>query len=138
MRRLYSVMKGPTVMLYCPACQRMAIDKCPHCGRPPRRLREIRENDPVLVFNAGFIPATFVEPLLADNNIPYSKEGILGAGLTTKAGGILERFNFFVPYAAYTETVRLITDTFTNSPDILCGLEIPDGFQLESPQQTEP
>jgi len=110
-------------MLYCPSCQRMAKDKCPHCSRPAKKLREIQENDPVLVFNGGFIPATMVEPLLSDNEIPYSKEGILGAGLTTKAGGILERFNIFVPYGAYDKAVEIISDTFAESPDILCGIE---------------
>ena len=110
-------------MLYCVSCQRMARDKCPHCGKPARRLREIRENDPVLFFSGAFIPSTMVEPILADNNIPYSREGRLGAGLAAKAGGFLEHFNFFVPYGAYCEAVRLISDTFSQSPDILCGLE---------------
>jgi len=110
-------------MLYCPSCQRMAKDKCPRCGRPSKKLREIRENDPVLVFNGGFLPATMVESLLKDNSIPYSKEGILGAGLTTKAGGILERFNIFIPFGAYEKVVELISDTFSESPDIICCIE---------------
>ena len=110
-------------MLYCPSCQRMAKDICPHCGRTGRRLREIKENDPVLLFNGPFLPATMVEPLLADNEIPYSKEGLLGAGLTAKAGGILERFNIFVPYGAYEKAAEIITDTFPESPDILACIE---------------
>lgn len=113
-------------MLYCVSCQRMARDKCPLCGKPSRKLREIRDNDPVLLFHGAFIPSTMVEPILADNNIPYSREGRLGAGLTAKIGGFLEHYNFFVPYGVYHEAVRLISDTFSESPDVICGLEKAD------------
>lgn len=110
-------------MFYCVSCQRMAQDKCPHCGKPSRKLREIKDNDPVLFYHGGFIPSTMIEPLLADNGIPYSKEGRLGAGFVSKAGGFLEQFDFYVPYGVYPQAVRLISDTFSESPDILCGLD---------------
>ena len=111
-------------MLYCEECQRLIapqeIEGCPECAG---ELREPVENDPVLLVSVPSLQATFVEPLLQDTGIPYSKVGDLGVGFTMRGGDTLEMYRFYVPYGAYDKARELIGGTLGEDPVIVEGMQ---------------
>ena len=54
-------------MLYCPRCSLLAEGTCPQCGG---KVREPRENDPVLFARTDALHAAMLEPLLEEEQIP--------------------------------------------------------------------
>ncbi len=83
-------------MLYCEKCRALVDNRCEKTGHA---TRSVREQDPVLVFKGDPIQAGQLEEMLRDQDIPYLKEGLLGAGMTTWAGPMMELFSFYVPYS---------------------------------------
>ena len=112
-------------MMYCPRCQILAAEKCPVCGR---KARQIEKTDPVLFLITDPLHADMVEPILEQNEIPYSRVGIMGAGLTMYASPHLETYRFFTPYSALKECRELIVRIFGEDPVIMEQLipEIPE------------
>ena len=49
-----------------------------------------------------------IEDILTKNNIPYLKQGLLGADITSKAGSAMEKYQFFVPFGAYKKSKELL------------------------------
>ena len=87
-------------MLYCEKCHRFAEgDTCPGCKRS-RFLRAPREDDPVLLCVLRTTYADMVEPLLAEEKVPFSR---LALGNSALLGGntFLENYAFYVPCDAY-------------------------------------
>ncbi len=105
-------------MRYCESCQMLTSDAEPRCGACGGALREPLPNDPALLFATDAMRATFVEPLLIDSGIPYSKRGDLGVGFTMRAGAMLESYRFFVPCGAYEEARALIESALGEDPAI--------------------
>ena len=99
-------------MLYCEKCNLLAEKTCPICEGP---LREPKENDPVLLVQTDTMRASMLEPLLADEGIPYSKKGHMGVAFVLKAGTLLEEYSFYVPYGAYERAKTLA--------EMICGEE---------------
>ena len=64
----------------------------------------------MLLAQTDTLHASMLEPLLADEDIPYSKEGHKGVAFVMKAGTLLEKYNFYVPYGAY-EQAKVLTET---------------------------
>ena len=106
-------------MLYCPRCQILADKKCHICGR---KSRPAEETDPVLFLIADALHADMIEPVLEQNDIPYSRIGTLGTGLTMYTGPHMETFRFFTSFAALKECRELIVSIFGEDPQIMEGL----------------
>jgi ubiquinone/menaquinone biosynthesis C-methylase UbiE len=110
-------------MLYCPNCQRLSEGDCPNCGKKARKLREVRAHDPVHFFTGDYIHTSMVEPLLAENDVPYSKMSAHGAALSMITGNYLEQYLLYVPYAAYDRAVQLVAGAFGADEGFMRSLE---------------
>lgn len=108
-------------MLYCEKCMLLCESgKCPVCSQKlfgAQKLREVKDNDPVLLTKQDRIAAGLLEPVLRDNNIPYLKEGNLGAGLTAELGDMMEEYRFYIPYGKLEEGRDIVESLFGNSSD---------------------
>ena len=102
-------------MLYCEKCHRFAEgDTCPGCKRS-RFLRAPRGDDPVLLCVLRTTYADMVEPLLAEEKVPFSR---LALGNSALLGGntFLENYAFYVPCDAYPAALELLTGIFAGKP----------------------
>jgi len=100
-------------MFYCEKCKLLCTDdECMNCGN--KKLYEPKENDPVYLITKDVMWSGTVEDILNQNNIPYLKEGLLGAGITSKAGYAVENYQFFVPFGAYKKSKELLTNIFAD------------------------
>ena len=98
-------------MLYCKQCMLLCAEtKCDHCGSS--KLCEPKENDPAYLITKDITWSGGIEDILTENNIPYLKQGTLGAGLTSKIGYGMENYQFFVPFGAYEKSKELLADIF--------------------------
>lgn len=98
-------------MLYCKKCKLLCYDsECVNCGN--KKLLEPKENDAVYLITNNYIWSSEIEGILAKNNIPYLKKGLLGAGITSKIGQAKERYEFFVPFGAYEKSKELLFKYF--------------------------
>lgn len=93
-------------MLYCEKCKTLVEGRCPKSGHA---LRAPEDNDPVLLMQLDSIQAGMAEAMLQENGIPVLKQGMLGAGLTTWTGGMLEEYSLYVPFAALEKAEEVLT-----------------------------
>jgi len=98
-------------MLYCQKCKAMIIndDRCRNCGY--KKIREIRDNDPVYLATKNFIFAGMLEDILEKNKIPYMTKGGFRVAILGRTG-MSGNTAFFVPYGAYQKSKELIKDYF--------------------------
>ena len=98
-------------MMYCERCQQATEEAaCPTCGST--HLREPKEKDPCFLTEQDFIHTGILEDVLGQNNIPYLRKNVLGAGMAIKVGPMLERGRFFVPYELLPRAQELLEDLF--------------------------
>lgn len=109
-------------MKYCGNCERLLPENQTSCAVCQGKVRDAKENDPVLFIEVDAFHANLVSPLLADEKILYSKIGKLGAGFTMCGGDLLETYRFFVPYGALERTLSLLESTFGEDPIIMDAL----------------
>lgn len=83
-------------MLYCEKCRELMDGRCEKNGHTTRTPRD---GDAVLLFKADSIQAGQLEDMLRQQDIPFLKEGMLGAGMATWTGPMLELFSFYVPFS---------------------------------------
>lgn len=83
-------------MLYCEKCRELVDERCDKNGHVTRAPQA---DDPVLLWKADSIQAGQLEDLLRQQHIPYLKEGMLGAAMTTWTGPMMELFSFYVPFS---------------------------------------
>lgn len=87
---------------YCPNCRILVNGiRCGICGK--RWLEEPKEEDYCFLVEKEPLWAGVLEDCLKQNEIPYITQNTMGAGFTSKAGMLLERIRFYVPYCAYTQ-----------------------------------
>jgi hypothetical protein len=51
--------------------------------------------------------------MLKQNNIPYLKKGVMGAGMAIKVGPMLERSRFYVPFEQLGNAMAIMEDLFS-------------------------
>lgn len=84
--------------MYCEKCCRIfEDDRCPHCKRS--KVRPPEQNDPCFLTEENYVTSTILEDLLKQNNIPFLKKDVMGAGMAIKVGPMLERSRFYVPFS---------------------------------------
>jgi len=86
--------------------------KCGHCGS--NKLREPKENDPVYLITKNIVWSGGIEDILTENNIPYLKKGLLGAGVASRTGYGMEDYKYFVPFGAYKKSKELLAAIFVD------------------------
>lgn len=98
-------------MLYCKKCRLLCTDsECQNCGN--KKLSEPNANDSVFLISKEMIWSGGIEDILKENGIPCLKQGIQGAGISTKLGYLSEVYQFFVPFGAYEKSKELLSDIF--------------------------
>jgi len=107
--------------MICPKCHVLSNTICPVCGNRSK-LRKPEENEPVLLITLSALQAMFVEPVLHDNEIPYSKQGLYGGALTAQAGMMGEIYRFYVPYSAWKKSRAKVEQIFIEDPEIMRAL----------------
>ena len=98
---------GEGAVLYCLGCQLSFTgeEKCPSCGN--KRIREIRPEDICFLTEIRPIPATILQDLLKQEEIPVLTGSTVGAGMAMKAGNLFERIKFFVRYEHLEKAAEL-------------------------------
>ena len=94
--------------MYCEKCCRIFEgDHCPNCRKS--RVRQPEQGDPCFLAEENYVSSTILEDLLKQNNTPYLKKDVMGAGMAIKVGPMLERSRFYVPFSVY-ENARPIAE----------------------------
>ncbi len=97
--------------MYCEKCNRIIeADRCPFCKS--RKIREPEAKDPCYLTEQDYISSGILEDLLKQNNIPYLKKDVMGAGLAIKVGPMLERSRFYVPFEQLSSAMAITEDLF--------------------------
>ena len=103
-------------MMYCEKCCQIVEEaSCPTCGSS--RLREAKEKDPCFLTEQDFIHTGILEDILGQNNIPFLRKNVLGAGMAIKVGPMLERGRFYVPYELLPKAQELVNDFFSEEEE---------------------
>lgn len=88
-------------MLYCESCMRIVPEtECPDCKNKKTKGSE----DAIL--------AASIDDILTENDIPFLKKGLIGAGITARIGFTKEIYEFYVPYNALNKTKELLYNFF--------------------------
>ena len=94
-------------MSYCEKCMCLCEDKCPLCGKK-KHLREVSEDDPVLVCAEDFVFSRLVADILKKNGIPCMQRTEQGGWRTVEFGYGGEYYRLYVPYRLYGRAKELV------------------------------
>lgn len=98
--------------MYCEKCNRIIeADRCPVCNS--RKIREPEAKDPCYLTEQDYVSSGILEDMLKQNNIPYLKKGVMGAGMAIKVGPMLERSRFYVPFEQLGNAMAIMEDLFS-------------------------
>lgn len=102
--------------MYCERCYRLTEEEvCPECGK--RSLRPVREDDPCFVVSTGQIWADMVGDVLNQNEIPFLKQGRMGAGMAMLTGLPLETYSLYVPYTYFEQAKEIVNSIIAEPGD---------------------
>ena len=95
-------------MLYCERCRAGIANtgECPNCSN--KKLREIRENDPVFLLKAGPPWNGMAEDILKNNDIPFQRTANIVSFYPTDAATYNCRY--YVPFGALKKARRITAD----------------------------
>ncbi len=110
-------------MLYCENCERLTKQMNPICSHCKGILRDTKDNDSVLLIEAGFVHADLIASLLENEGILFLKSGKMGAAFTMRGGTLLEEYRFLVPFDVYDKAKDLLTEVFGEDIDVMNALE---------------
>ena len=100
--------------MYCEKCSRVTdAGRCPVCRN--RKLREPGAKDPCYLTELDYILSGILEDLLKQNNIPYLKKNVMGAGMAIKVGPMLERSRFYVPFEQLSNAETVLEESFSST-----------------------
>ena len=103
---------------YCPNCHLLVRDiRCPKCGQ--KWLEQAKPEDYCLVTEKDTVWAGVLEDTFRRNEIPFLKQSAMGAGLTAKAGSLLDTIRFYVRYSHYHQAVALCELLFSQQAEII-------------------
>ena len=98
--------------MYCEKCCRI-IDTapCPVCGG--KKVREPEPLDPCFVTELDYVSACMLEDVFGQNDIPFLKKNVLGAGLAIRVGPMLDRSRFYVAWQHLDRARAVVEELFT-------------------------
>ena len=98
--------------MYCEKCSRIVeADRCLVCHS--RKIREPEAKDPCYLTEQDYVSSGILEDMLKQNNIPYLKKDVMGAGMAIKVGPMLERSRFYVPFEQLGSATAIMEDLFS-------------------------
>ena len=99
--------------MYCEKCKRIIdADRCPVCKS--RRVREPQAGDLCFLTEQDYISSGILEDVLKQNDIPFLKKEVMGAGLAIKVGPMLDRSRFYVMYELLDKATSVTDDLFAS------------------------
>ena len=102
--------------MYCEKCNRIIeAERCPFCKS--RKTREPEAKDPCYLTEQDYISSGILEDVLKQNNIPYLKKDVMGAGLAIKVGPMFERSRFYVPFEQWSRATAITEDLFSGAEE---------------------
>ena len=102
--------------MYCEKCNRIIeAERCPFCKS--RKTREPEAKDPCYLTEQDYISSGILEDVLKQNNIPYLKKDVMGAGLAIKVGPMFERSRFYVPFEQLSRATAITEDLFSGTEE---------------------
>lgn len=100
--------------MYCEHCRLLSESAlCPACGR---RTRQPKADDECFLAEKQMIFGEMLADVLKQNDVPSYHTNVLGAGITTRVGRMMERYRFFVPFAYYDKARDLVDELFNAPP----------------------
>ena len=98
--------------MYCEKCSRIIdADRCPVCKS--RKVREPEAKDPCYLTEQDYLSSSILEDMLKQNNIPYLKKDVMGAGMAIKVGPMLERSRFYVPFERLDDARTVLEESLS-------------------------
>ena len=98
--------------MYCEKCCRIIEgDRCPVCKS--RKVREPEPKDPCFLTEQDYVSSGILEDMLKQNDIPFLKKEVMGAGLAIKVGPMLDRSRFYVTWDRLQEALSVVDDLFS-------------------------
>ena len=98
--------------MYCEKCNRIfEANRCPVCNSG--KVREPEAKDPCYLTEQDYVSSGILEDVLKQNNIPYLKKDVMGAGMAIKVGPMLERSRFYVPFEQLGSAMAIVEDLFS-------------------------
>lgn len=76
-----------------------------------------RSKGSLLPDGAGLYFLGILEDVLKQNNIPYLKKDVMGAGLAIKVGPMFERSRFYVPFEQWSRATAITEDLFSGAEE---------------------
>ena len=102
--------------MYCEKCNRIIeAERCPFCKS--RKTREPEAKDPCYLTEQDYISSGILEDVLKQNNIPYLKKDVMGAGLAIKVGPMFERSRFYVPFEQWSRATAITEHLFSGAEE---------------------
>lgn len=108
-------------MNICTNCRVLCGESCPKCGKS-RTVRKVQDDEPVLLMVLSPMQSLFVEPILEESGVPFSRPGTMTTLLTNRWGGGFESNRYYVPYAAYGKAREILTDAFGDNEEVMQAL----------------
>ena len=103
-------------MMYCEKCKSLFTSShCPGCNGKVARSPEL--NDLCFLTEQQLPWSDMLKDVLAQNGIPTFVQNTLGAGMVIKAGPMLERFKFYVPFSHFEKAEEIVEELFSDSID---------------------
>lgn len=94
-------------MKVCTKCKSITeTEICPLCGG--KKLREVQENDIVLLTSMPYYEAKIFESFLNEQHIAHNIEGQYGAAVIIGVGESIEMYNIYVYYNDYHRAEELL------------------------------
>ena len=99
-------------MLYCKKCRRVfESDTCPTCGRSGRQSAS---DDICFLVEKEAVWAGMLTDVLQQEGLPFLKEGALGAGVTARAGFMMESYRFYVRCEDLSRAQEIVKELFAS------------------------
>ena len=97
--------------MYCEKCKHLFEgERCPNCRKS--HVRPVRPDDPCYLTEKSSPWNGMLEDVLRQNDIPYLTDGVLGAGLSTYVGPILEVTRFYVLFSDLERATTIVEELF--------------------------
>ena len=100
--------------MYCEKC-RLVFDgeRCPSCKS--KKIRNPYPDDICFLTEKEYIWSGMLADVLEQNNIPFERKNVLGAGITVRIGYSFEIVRFYVFYRHLEAAEDIVEELFSSS-----------------------
>lgn len=100
--------------LYCEHCSvPFEGERCPVCRR--KSTRNTEPDDICFLTEKEQIWSGMLADVLEQNNIPFTRKSVMGAGMALRAGPMFESFRFYVFYKHLDKAGEIVEGLFSSA-----------------------